>query len=422
MQPRTLHLLEGLEQLPEAGASQDQARGMSSVLSSGRGGAAGLSSQADYPGFLTPPSEERSAIQESWESLMRWSKVFRRRENGGENPLESTSKVVVFGGGSFGTAMAASLALKKPELDVVLLVRDPHLAQDISTKHVNTKYLKEFPLPPNVRATTSAAEAIVGAQFAVHAVPVQSSRAFLAGIKELLPASVPIICVSKGLEVGSGLMMSEVITSSLERRQPNVILSGPSFAREVMQGRPTGLVAACKDAKLGRSVQALFASQTMRVNTTSDIIGVEVCGALKNVLAIAAGIVEGLDLGHNAMAALIAQGCSEIRWLAERMGAKPTTMSGLSGLGDIMLTCYVSLSRNRSVGVRLGRGEALDTILASSSQVAEGVATAGVVVGLAKKYKVQLPVLTAVAQVLEGNLTPSEAVRSIMNLPQVEEM
>lgn len=149
--------------------------------------------------------------------------------------------------------------------------------------------------------------------------------------------------------------------------------------------------------------------------------GVEICGALKNVLAIAAGIVEGLDLGHNALAALIAQGCAEIRWLSQKVGAKPATISGLSGLGDIMLTCYGDLSRNRSVGVRLGKGERLEDILSSSSQVAEGVATAGVVVGLARKYRVSLPVLTAVAQVLDNNLTPAQAVTAVMNLPQIDE-
>ncbi|KAL6761585.1 glycerol-3-phosphate dehydrogenase [Haematococcus lacustris] len=351
---------------------------------------------------------------------MRWSKVFRTRKDVG-SPLESTHKVVVLGGGSFGTAMGAALAQQKKGLEVVLLVRDRALCDDINTLHCNTRYLKDFLLPGNMRATTSAAEAIRGAQYAVHAVPVQSSRAFLTGIKDLLPPSVPIICVSKGLEVGTGLMMSELVPSALERKQPAVFLSGPSFAKEVMEQRPTGVVAACKDGHLARTVQALLASQVMRVNTTSDVVGVEICGALKNVLAIAAGIVEGLDLGHNAMAALIAQGCSEIRWLSEKMGAKPTTMSGLSGLGDIMLTCYGNLSRNRTVGIRLGRGEKLADILASSPQVAEGVATAGVVVALARKYRVSLPVLTAVAQVLDNALSPSEAVLHIMCLPQIEE-
>lgn len=335
--------------------------------------------------------------------------------------LDRTDKIVVFGGGSFGTAIAAALARKKPELNVTLLLRDPYVCQDINRTHRNTKYLQEFELPHNVRATTAAAEAITGAQYAVHAVPVQHTRAFLHSIRDLLPPDVPIISVSKGLELGTGLMMHDLIPSALGRRQPTAFLSGPSFAKEVMAGRPTGLVAAAKDADLAREVQELLASNSMRVNLSTDVVGVEICGALKNVLAIAAGIVEGLQLGNNAMAALVAQGCSEIRWLAEKMGAKPHTVSGLSGLGDIMLTCYGDLSRNRSVGKRLGSGESLDEILSASSQVAEGVATARVVVSLARKYKVSLPVLTAVAQVLDSNLSPAEAVNQIMNLPQIEE-
>ncbi|KAG2501482.1 hypothetical protein HYH03_001260 [Edaphochlamys debaryana] len=372
-------------------------------------------------GFAYPPAQ-RNQIRESWDTLMRWSKVFRTRQSA-ESLLEETNKVVVFGGGSFGTAMGVQLARQKPGLEVVLLLRDPYLSRDINTLHENTRYLSGFKLPHNVRATTSPTEAILGAQFAVHAVPVQSSRAFLQSIKDILPPTVPIVCVSKGLEVGNAATMSDLIPSALERKQPAVFLSGPSFAKEVMENRPTGVVAACKDPELARTVQALFASPTMRVNTTTDVVGVEICGALKNVLAIAAGIVQGLDLGHNALAALVAQGCSEIRWLAEKMGGKSTTMSGLSGLGDIMLTCYGDLSRNRTVGMRLGRGEKIADILASSKQgVAEGVATAGVVVGLARKYRVSLPVLTAVAQVLDNNLTPSEAVAEIMNLPQIEEV
>ena len=280
------------------------------------------------------------------------------------------------------------------------------------------------PLPPNVRATTDAAEAISGAQYCIHAVPVQHSRAFLERpeLRDALPPTTPIVSVSKGLEVGTGLMLSELIPDALGRKhQPAAFFSGPSFAAEVVDGRPTGLVVASRDKALQRQLQQLFASPTMRVNTTSDVVGVEVCGALKNVLAIAAGIVEGLGLGNNAKAALVSQGCAEIRWLAEKMGAKPETVSGLSGMGDVMLTCYGELSRNRAVGVRLGRGEALADILGSSSQVAEGVATAGVVVSLARRFRVALPVLTAVAQVLDGALAPAEAVRMIMSLPQIEE-
>ena len=373
---------------------------------------------ADMPRVYTP--EERKRIRESWQRLMRWSKRLRTREAAAakERRLE---KVVIFGGGSFGTAMGVSLARSHPHLQVALLLRDAYLCRDINEKHRNSRYLPDFELPINVTATTSAVEAISGAQYAIHAVPVQHTRKFLQGIKELISPTLPIISVSKGVELSTEQLMSEVIPSALGRKQPTAYLSGPSFAREVMASRPTGIVAASKDRNLAHDVQKLFASPTMRVSTSHDVVGVEICGALKNVLAIAAGIVEGLDLGHNAMAALVAQGCAEIRWLAEKMGAKPATISGLSGLGDIMLTCYGSLSRNRSVGVRLGKGEALADILASSSQIAEGVATAGVVVSLARKYKVDLPVLTAVAQVLNGNISAAEAVAAIMNLPQVEE-
>jgi glycerol-3-phosphate dehydrogenase (NAD+) len=158
------------------------------------------------------------------------------------------------------------------------------------------------------------------------------------------------------------------------------------------------------------------------VNTSTDVVGVEMSGALKNVLAIAAGIVEGLELGNNAMAALVAQGCAEIRWLAGKLGAKSETLAGLSGTGDIMLTCFVNLSRNRTVGSRLGSGETLEEILGSMNQVAEGVATAGAVVQLARKHRVSLPVLTAVARILEGDVDPKDAVDQIMNLPQVPEV
>ncbi|PSC70634.1 glycerol-3-phosphate dehydrogenase [Micractinium conductrix] len=381
--------------------------------------AAVVSAATADAGLLYPP-EERKEIRSSWNSLMRWSRYFRSKEESITERFK-LEKVVVFGGGSFGTAMAVSLARQNKDMQVTLLLRDPYLCKDINELHKNTRYLEDFVLPPNVNATTAAAEAIAGAQFAIHAVPVQHTRAFLQSIKELLPPALPIISVSKGIEVTTGQLMSEVIPSVLSKKHPTVYLSGPSFAKEVMRGQPTGIVAASKDKALARSIQRLFASPFMRVNTTTDVIGVEICGSLKNVLAIAAGIVEGLELGPNAMAALVAQGCAEIRWLATKMGAKAATISGLSGLGDIMLTCYGSLSRNRSVGVRLGRGEKLADILASSSQVAEGVATAAVVVNLARKYRVQLPVLTAVAQVLDGHITAKQAVFEIMALPQIEE-
>jgi glycerol-3-phosphate dehydrogenase (NAD+) len=241
-------------------------------------------------------------------------------------------------------------------------------------------------------------------------------------VKQHIHPSTPILCLAKGLEVGTCEMMSEVIPAGLGRDQPLAVLSGPTFAVELMQGLPTAIVAASTDEALAWRVQRLFGSSCLRVNTSTDVVGVEMSGALKNVLAIAAGIVEGLNLGNNAMAALVAQGCAEIRWLAGKMGAKPETLSGLSGTGDIMLTCFVNLSRNRTVGVRLGRGESLEQILGSMTQVAEGVATAGAVMTLARRYKVSLPVLTAVARILEDNLDPATAVEEIMNLPQIPEV
>jgi len=360
-----------------------------------------------------------------WRKLVRWSKIKRRREGGGNggmsDALRRTSKVVVFGGGSFGTAMASVLGQNKASLQVVLVLRDEALCKDINEKCINSRYLPDYELPPNVSATTDIEAAVEGAQYAVHAVPVQASRAFFTKNKAHIAPTLPIICLSKGLEVSSGLTMADLIAECLGEQQPLAIMSGPSFAVEVMQQKPTSVVAASTDVALAKTCQQLFACPYLRVNQSNDVLGVEIAGALKNVLAIAAGIVDGMELGHNAMAGIVQQGCSEIRWLATAMGAEPTTIFGLAGVGDIMLTCFVNLSRNRTVGVRLGKGEKLEDILASSSQVAEGVATASSVLALAQEYRVSLPVLTAVATVVAGKISPREAVYEIMMLPQIAE-
>lgn len=367
------------------------------------------------------------AARLSWESLVRWSR--RREQRRGADDADvaaaypiAARKVCVLGGGSFGTAMASVLARSRPELDVRLLVRSAEDARGINEEHVNRRYLPHHALPESIGATTDARVALDAAEYIIHAVPVQSSFAFLRNLREHVPASVPILSVSKGLELGTTQTMNEVIPRALgNAKQPVVCLSGPTFASEVMQELPTVIVAASEDLALARSAQQLLACSTLRVNTSTDVIGVEMAGALKNVLAIAAGIVEGLELGNNAMAALVAQGCSEIRWICERMGASNATISGPAGVGDIMLTCFVSLSRNRSVGVRLGRGERLDDILGSSTQVAEGVATAEALVAVARRHRVSLPVLTAVARIVQQELTPRAAVDQLMSLPQIDE-
>ncbi|WVZ62490.1 hypothetical protein U9M48_012238 [Paspalum notatum var. saurae] len=379
--------------------------------------------------------DRRRAVRIAWEKLVRWSRSWRRRNR--SDVLEATRKVVVLGGGSFGTAMAAHVAAKKADLEVAMLLRDDLVCRSINHRHTNCKYLPDHILPENIVATTSAAAALAGADFCFHAVPVQFSSSFLESISTHVDPKLPFISLSKGLELNTLRTMSKIIPRALgNRRQPFVVLSGPSFAVELMNKLPTAMVVASKDKKLASSVQQLLASPNLRISTSrivitktekktrqkSDVTGVEIAGALKNVLAIAAGIVEGMSLGNNCMAALVAQGCSEIRWLATKMGAKATTLSGLSGSGDIMLTCFVNLSRNRTVGLRLGSGEKLDKIMSSMNQVAEGVSTAGAVIALAQKYNVKMPVLTAVARIIDNELTPNKAVMELMNLPQVEEV
>ncbi|XP_038893107.1 glycerol-3-phosphate dehydrogenase [NAD(+)] 2, chloroplastic isoform X2 [Benincasa hispida] len=388
----------------------------------------------------------RRVVRLAWEKLVRWSRSLRFKTK--TDVLERTNKVAVLGGGSFGTAMAAHIAGRKPQLEVNMLLRDPQVCQSINDSHYNSKYFPKHELPINVIATTDAKAALLGADFCFHAVPVQvfhypiessalifafscgyesvnrnNISSFLESIADHVDPHLPFISLSKGLELNSLRMMSQIIPQALSNpRQPFVALSGPSFASELMNKLPTAMVVASKDKKLANAAQQLLASSYLRISTSSDVTGVEIAGALKNVLAIAAGIVEGMNLGNNSMAALVAQGCSEIRWLATKMGAKPTTITGLSGTGDIMLTCFVNLSRNRTVGVRLGSGENLDDILSSMNQVAEGVSTAGAVIALAQKYNVKMPVLTAVARIIDNELTPQKAVLELMGLPQVEEV
>jgi len=217
--------------------------------------------------------------------------------------------------------------------------------------------------------------------------------------------------------------MRDLIPEALERTEeqnPVVFVSGPSFAQEVMDKCPTSVVAASKTSDAAANVQSIFTSNYFRVSTTDDITAVEVAGALKNVLAIAAGICEGLGLGVNAMSALVTQGTAEIRWLATAMGGRPETLSGLSGMGDILLTAFGSASRNRTLGVRLGKGETVEQILANGEGVCEGYYTARMAVELSTQFKVLMPVLTAVARILAGEVSPRRAVYEVMSLPPIQ--
>ncbi|XP_017249454.2 glycerol-3-phosphate dehydrogenase [NAD(+)] 2, chloroplastic isoform X3 [Daucus carota subsp. sativus] len=281
--------------------------------------------------------EQRRVVKIAWEKLVRWSRSLRSKAK--TDVLERTKKVVVLGGGSFGTAMAAHVAGRKVQLEVNMLVRDPKICQSINEKHFNCKYFPEYKLPENVIATTDAKTALLGADFCLHAVPVQVfqlplyfSSLFLEGVADYVDPGLPFISLSKGLELNTFRVMSQIIPQALKNpRQPYIVLSGPSFASELMNKLPTAMVVASKDKKLANEVQQLLASKNLRISTSSDVTGVEIAGALKNVLAIAAGIVEGMNLGNNSMAALVAQGCSEIRWLATKNCWSSSWIRGKAG-------------------------------------------------------------------------------------------
>jgi len=333
----------------------------------------------------------------------------------------STINVAVLGSGSFGTAMASYLGSKG--VNVTMVVRKAAVADSINKHRVNPMRLSGMELPESVGACVEPELAFPDADFIFHTVPVQYSRSSLTPIRHLIPADVPIICLSKGIETGSLLFMSEVLEEVLGPEQPLAYLSGPSFAMEIAQGLATAVTIASHDRDLGNDVMSLLKSRQFRALYTSDVIGVEVGGAIKNVIAIAAGMCEGLGLGTNAMAALVTRGCAEMRRLSQTFGGEGSTVFGLSGVGDTFGTCFGPLSRNRMVGLRLGQGETLEDILGSMDEVAEGVATSRAIAQLLEKkvhvYRRDLkyPILFGVAAILDGKLTPRQGLERLMQYP-----
>ena len=269
-------------------------------------------------------------------------------------------------------------------------------------------------------ASLRRAEAFADADFIFHAVPVQYSRAALKKVAHLIRPDVPVISLSKGIETSTLCLMSDLLPECLGKDQPLAFVSGPSFAKEIVEGIATAVTVASDDKDLSTDLMALFTSPSFRALYTPDVIGVEVGGAVKNVIAIAAGMSEGLGLGTNAMAALVTRGCGEMRRLVTHLGGESSTVFGLSGIGDTFGTCFGPLSRNRMVGYRLGKGESLDEILASMSQVAEGVDTARSLVQLVnarvKGYRKDLkyPILYGVAAILDGEISPREGLVLLM--------
>ncbi|GAC1594894.1 MAG: NAD(P)H-dependent glycerol-3-phosphate dehydrogenase [Myxococcales bacterium] len=309
-------------------------------------------------------------------------------------------RAAIIGGGSWGTALAALLGWNGH--DAVICARDPAVARAIEARHENTNYLPVLPLPANVRATTEAAAALAGAGLVVLATPSHALRAVVAAALPHLPRGVPMVSATKGIENDTLLTMDEVLEEILpaELHPWLTFLSGPSFARETLQRMPTAVVVAARREEVAQRVAKLFMSDTFRVYTSSDVAGVELGGSLKNVCAIAAGIGDGLGFGNNTRAMLITRGLSELVKVAVRKGANPLTLSGLAGMGDLVLTCTGDLSRNRQVGIELGRGRSVAQVLAGMTQVAEGVRTAKSVHDLAARLSLDLPIHEAVYRIL----------------------
>ncbi len=330
--------------------------------------------------------------------------------------------VTVYGGGNWGTALAHVLACGGR--GTRLLVRDAAVAEAVNKRHENPRYLPGLRLHAGVLAVTDPS-VLAESDVWVLAVPCQSQRGALEDVRSLLRPSTVVVNASKGIELNSLKPMSEVAAESLglpghfERRY--AVLSGPSFAREVVECKPTAVVLGCADEALGASLRELFATTWFRSYSSTDVRGVELGGAVKNVIAIAAGVSDGLKFGYNARAALVTRGLAEITRLGVALGARPSTFMGLSGVGDLMLTCAGDLSRNRQVGLRLGRGESLAAIGEAMRTVAEGVKTSAAVYRLAQSLGVDMPITAAMNAVLDGSLSPADAVRGLMSRALKEE-
>lgn len=320
--------------------------------------------------------------------------------------------ICVAGGGSWGTALAHLLAANG--YDTSLWLRDAAVAEAVTTRHENPRYLPGFALHPSLSATT--APMVLGRDIVVLAVPCQQLRGWLAVNAEYFCKNVVVVNAAKGIETANLVTCAEIAQQSLAHLQPRyAVLSGPSFAADVLRGLPTAVVLASADEALGHSLRQIFSCASFRCYSSTDVMGVEMGGAVKNVMAIAAGVCDGLGLGHNSRAALITRGLAEMSRLGVARGAQPHTFMGLSGLGDLTLTCTGDLSRNRQVGLRLGRGEKLEQITASLGMVAEGVKTTAAIYDLARCLHVDAPLTEAVHSILYGNCDPLEVLHNLMS-------
>lgn len=333
------------------------------------------------------------------------------------------SQIAIIGGGAWGTGLAIVLG-RNGLHDVRIWAHETDVCETINQKHVNERFLPGARIPVVVAASNDLAAVLAGAEIIVSVMPSQHCRMLFERMRAVIPANALIVSATKGLEERTLLRMSEVIQQVL-RGEDNVrsggldfpigALSGPSFAQEVARGDPTAVSIASQNADLLRTVQQEFSDAAFRVYTNTDVVGVELGGALKNIIAIAAGICDGLGLGHNSVAALITRGLAEMTRLVVACGGRAESMAGLAGLGDLVLTCTGGLSRNRSVGVELGRGKKLPEIIASMhGMVAEGVFTTTAAVGLAHVRGVEMPITEQMYAILDEGKSPKEAIQELM--------
>jgi len=333
------------------------------------------------------------------------------------------TKIAILGAGSWGTALSVVLSGARKAHEIWLWVHNATLAQNMHRQHENSAYLPGIALPAAIRVTHEFSVALQSARIVIGAMPSVHARNIYSQALPYFSREMMIVSATKGLEPATHLRMSKVIAEVLLRAgspllpQRIAVLSGPSFAAEAARGEPTAVVLAAQDAALASELQEEFSGPTFRMYTNDDVLGVELAGAMKNVMAIAAGACQGLGLGSNALAALITRGLAEMTRLAVALGARPETLSGLAGLGDLVLTCTGSLSRNRHVGIEIGKGRRLHEILADMRMVAEGVETAAPLLALAREHQIEMPITVQVDAILHQSKPAKEAIREIMDRP-----
>jgi len=321
--------------------------------------------------------------------------------------------IAVLGAGSFGTCLALLCAR---EHDVVLWAREPRLADAINAEHRNPRYLSHVPIPERVAATADLREALAERELVIFAIPSHGVRDVIRRAAPHVPSGALVVSTVKGIELGSWMRVDQILEQELapEHHPRLTYLSGPSFAREIAEGRPTAVTIACREEAYAISVQESISSPWFRCYTSRDVIGVEIGGALKNVVAIAVGICDGLELGLNARAAVMTRGLREITRLGVAMGADPFTFLGLAGMGDLVLTCTGDLSRNRRVGLELGRGRKLPEILSGMDEVAEGIRTTQAACALSDAHGVEMPIAHSVRDLLDGRVELKEGVERLL--------